>query len=62
MKLEFRTKNTDYGYAHYLCIDTDAKTVSTTPTHWVSIDVPIITKRDLDTLKAKAIVDDYKVV
>lgn len=26
MKLEFRTKNTAYGMAHYLCIDTNAKT------------------------------------
>nr|DAH39313.1 MAG TPA: hypothetical protein [Caudoviricetes sp.] len=62
MKLEFRTKNTAYGYAHYLCIDTDAKVVTTTPTHWVSIDVPIITKSDLGALKAKAIEDGYKVV
>lgn len=59
MKLEFRTKNTEYGYAHYLCIDTTTKTISTTPTHWVSIDVPLIAKRDLDTLKAKAIADGY---
>ena len=59
MKLEFRTKNTAYGNAHYLCIDTDNKTVSTVPEHWVSKDVPIMTKRDLDTLKAQAIADGY---
>lgn len=62
MKLEFRTKNTYYGNAHYLCIDTDIKTVSTVPNGWVSIDVPIIAKRDLDTLRAKAIADGYMVV
>ena len=62
MKLEFRTKNTKYGNAHYLCIDTDAKTVSTVPSGWVSIDVPIIAKRDLDALKAKAVVGGYKAV
>ena len=62
MKLEFRTKNTKYGNAHYLCIDTDAKTVSTVPSCWVPIDVPIIVKRDLDTLKTKAVADGYKVV
>ena len=60
MKLEFRTKNNDYGNAHYLCIDTDAKTVSTVPSSWVSIDVPIIAKRDIDALKAKAIANGYK--
>lgn len=62
MKLEFRTKNNYNGNAHYLCIDTDAKTVSTVPSCWISIDVPIIAKRDLDTLKAKAIADGYKKV
>ena len=62
MKLEFKTKNTSDGYAHYLCIDTEAKTVSTAPSCWVSIDVPIVLKRDLDALKAKAIADGYKVV
>lgn len=62
MKLEFRTKNTEYGNAHYLCIDTDSKIVSTVPSCWVSIEVPIIAKRDLDTLKAKAVADGYKVV
>ena len=59
MKLEFRTKNTAYGNAHYLCIDTDNKTVSTVPEHWVSKDVPVVAKRDLDTLKAQAIADGY---
>lgn len=59
MKLEFRTKNTAYGNAHYLCIDTDNKTVSTIPEHWVSKDVPIITKRGMDAIKAQAIADGY---
>ena len=59
MKLEFRTKNTAYGNAHYLCIDTDNKTVSTVPEHWVSKDVPVVAKRDLDTLKAQAIAGGY---
>ena len=59
MKLEFRTKSTAYGNAHYLCIDTDNKTVSTVPEHWVSKDVPVVAKRDLDTLKAQAIAGGY---
>ena len=59
MKLEFRTKNTAYGTAHYLCINTDTKTVSTVPEHWVSKDVPVVAKRDMDTLKAQAIADGY---
>ena len=59
MKLEFRTKNTVYGNAHYLCIDTDNKTVSTVPEHWVSKDVPVVAKRDMDTIKAQAIADGY---
>lgn len=62
MKLEFRTKNTAYGTAHYLCIDTDNKTVSTVPEHWVSKDVPTVSKRDMDTLKTQAIVDGYEEV
>lgn len=62
MKLEFRTKNTAYGNAHYLRIDTDNKTVSTVPKHWVPKDVPIVAKRDIDTLKAQAIADGYKEV
>lgn len=45
MKLEFRTKNTAYGNAHYLCIDTNAKTFSRVPEGWVSKDVPIVAKR-----------------
>ena len=59
MKLEFRTKNTAYGNAHYLCIDTDKKTVSAVPEHWVSKDVPVVAKHDMDTLKAQAIADGY---
>ena len=59
MKLEFRTKSTVYGTAHYLCIDTDAKTFSRVPEGWVSKDVPTVSKRDMDTLKAKAIADGY---
>ena len=59
MKLEFRTKNTAYGNAHYLCIDTDAKTFSRVPDGWVSKDVPVVAKRDMDTLKAQAIADGY---
>ena len=59
MKLEFRTKNTSYGIAHELCIDTDAKTFSRVPEGWVSKDVPTVSKRDMDTLKAKAIADGY---
>lgn len=62
MKLEFRTKNTAYGNAHYLCIDTDNKTVSTVPEYWVSKDVPVVAKRDMDTIKAQAIADGYKEV
>ena len=53
MKLEFRTKNTAYGMAHYLCIDTNAKTFSRVPDSWVSKDVPVVAKRDMDTLKRR---------
>jgi hypothetical protein len=59
MKLEFRTKNTAYGTAHYLCIDTNAKTFSRVPDGWVSKDVPVVAKRDMDTIKAQAIADGY---
>ena len=59
MKLEFRTKCTASGVAHYLCIDTNAKTFSRVPNGWVSKDVPVVAKRDMDTLKAKAISDGY---
>ena len=62
MKLEFRTKNTVYGTEHYLCIDTDAKTFSRVPDGWVSMDVPIVAKRDMDTIKAQAIADGYEEV
>lgn len=62
MKLEFRTMNTYYGNAHYLCINTDAKTVSTVPERWVSKNVPIVAKHDIDTLKAQAIADGYEEV
>ena len=59
MKLEFRTKNTAYGTAHYLCFDTNAKTFSRVPDGWVSKDVPVVAKRDMDTIKAQAIADGY---
>ena len=62
MKLEFRTKNTAYGMAHYLCIDTNAKTFSRVPDGWVSKGMPTVSKRDMDTLKAQAIADGYKEV
>ena len=62
MKLEFRTKNTYYGTAHYLRIDTNAKTFSRVPDNWVSKDVPVVAKRDMDMLKAQAIADGYKEV
>lgn len=59
MKLEFRTKNTYYGNAHYLRIDTEAKTVSTVSTCWISKEVPIVAKHDIDRLKQLAIADGY---
>lgn len=59
MKLEFRTKTTYYGNAHYLCIDTSTKTFSRVSDGWVSKDVPVVAKRDMDTLKAQAIADGY---
>ena len=59
MKLEFRTKTNVNGHGYYLSIDTDSKTVSTVPEHWVSKDVPVVAKRDMDTLKAQAIADGY---
>lgn len=62
MKMEFRTKTNVNGHGYYISIDTDKKTVSTVPEHWVSKDVPTLTKRDLDTLKAQAIADGYKEV
>lgn len=59
MKLEFRTKTTYSGSGHYLFIDTNAKTFSRVPDGWVSKDVPVVAKRDMDTLKAQAIADGY---
>lgn len=59
MKLEFRTKTTVYGTGHYLCIDTDAKIFSRVPDGWVSKDVPTVSKRGMDTIKAQAIADGY---
>jgi hypothetical protein len=59
MKMEFRTKTNVNGHCYYLRIDTNDKTVSTVPEHWVSKDVPTLAKRDLDTLKAQAITDGY---
>lgn len=54
-----RTKTNANGHCYYLRIDTNDKTVSTVPEHWVSKDVPTLAKRDLDTLKAQAITDGY---
>lgn len=59
MKLEFRAKTTAYGTGHYLCIDTNVKTFSRVPDGWASKDVPIVAKRDMDTIKAQAIADGY---
>lgn len=59
MKLEFRTKTTYSGNGHYLCIDTNVKTFSRVPDGWVSKDVPVVAKRDMDTLKEQAIADGY---
>ena len=59
MKMEFRTKTNANGHCYYLRIDTDGKTVSTVPQHWVSKDVPTVSKRDIDTLKAQAMADGY---
>lgn len=59
MKLEFRTKTNANGHGYYLCIDNSAKTFSRVPDGWVSKDVPVVAKRDMDTLKAQAITDGY---
>ena len=59
MKLEFRTKTNANGHGYYLCIDTSTKTFSRVPENFVSKDVPAVSKRDLDTLKAQAITDGY---
>lgn len=59
MKMEFRTKTNVNGHCYYLSIDTDNRTVSTVPAHWISKDVPTLAKRDLDTLKDQAIADGY---
>ena len=62
MKLEFRTKTNANGHGYYLSIDTDTKTFSRVPDGWVSKDVPTVSKRDMDTIKAQAIADGYKEV
>lgn len=59
MKLEFRTKTNANGHGYYLCIDTNEKTFSRVPDGWISKDVPTVSKRDMDTLKAQAIADGY---
>lgn len=59
MKLEFRTKTNANGHGYYLCIDTNAKTFSNVSENFVSKDVPTVSKRDIDTLKAQAIADGY---
>lgn len=59
MKLEFRTKNNPYGNGHHLCIDTDTKTFSTFSRSWISRNVPVVAKHDIDALKAQAIADGY---
>ncbi len=59
MKLEFRTKTSSNGRGCYLCIDTNTKTFSRVPDSWVSKDVPVVAKHDMDTLKAQAIADGY---
>lgn len=59
MKMEFRTKTNANGHCYYLSIDTDEKTFSRVPDGWVSKDVPVVAKRDMDTLKAQAIADGY---
>lgn len=59
MEMEFRTKTNANGHCYYLSIDTDNRTISTVPAHWVSKDVPKLAKRDMDTIKAQAIADGY---
>lgn len=59
MKLEFRTKTNANGHGYYLYIDTNAKTFSRVPDGWVSKDVPVVAKRDMDIIKAQAIADGY---
>ena len=59
MKLEFRTRNTAYGTVHYLYIDTNVKAFSLVTDGRVSKDALVIAKRDMDTLKDKAIADGY---
>lgn len=59
MKLEFRTKTNANGHGYYLCIDTNAKTFFHIPDGWVSKDVPVVAKRDIDTIKAQAIANGY---
>lgn len=62
MKMEFRTKTNAIGHCYYLSIDTDNRTVSTVPARWISKDIPTLTKRDMDTIKAQAIADGYEEV
>ena len=59
MKLEFRTKTNANGNGYYLCVNTNAKTFSRVPDGWISKDVPTVSKRDMDTIKAQAIADGY---
>ena len=59
MELEFRTKNTYYGNAHYLRIDTDTKEFSTVSRCWVAKEVPVISKHDIDHIKQLAIKNGY---
>lgn len=59
MKLEFRTKTNANGHGYYLCIDTNAKTFSRVSENFVSKDVPVVAKQDMDTLKTQAIADGY---
>lgn len=62
MLLEFRTKNTVNGNCKYLWIDTTAKTFSTMPLGFISLDVPLVRAADIETLRAACIRDEYKEV
>lgn len=59
MKLEFRTKTNANGRGYYLRIDTNVKTFSRVPENFVSKDLPVVAKQDMDTIKAQAIADGY---
>ena len=60
MILQFRTETNKSGHCKYIALDTGAECYATSPRSWISKDIPVLKKKDYDSILEKVQIYEWK--